>query len=177
MFAMVDQGLRTLWKEREKSSAERKRSLTAEIREIDGEIRKLVTRVIETENPTLIAAYEQRLGESEARKAELTERAANCGRPLGSFDDAFRTSMAFLANPLKLWVSDRLDLKHLVLKLAFVDRLEYLRESGFRTPLTASPFTLFSQLKDGSGDMARPARIEPATPRLEGLCVIDDTVA
>ena len=136
-----------------------------EIRDTEQEIKKLVDRVLETDSATLIAAYESRIGEAEARKIELTEKLANCGRPLSNFDDAFRTAMAFLANPYKLWVSDRIDLKHLVLKLAFVDRLEYARESGFRTPLTASPFTLFGSLEGGIGELARPERFERPTLR------------
>ena len=161
MFAMADQALRTLWKQQEGAATERKKSLAGDIREIDQEIRKLVTRVLETENPTLIAAYENRVSEAEGRKAELAEKLANCGRPLGTFDEAFRTAMAFLANPSKIWVSDNLDLKHLVLKLAFVDRLEYVRESGFRTPLTSSPFKLFSSLEGDRGEMVHPKGFEP----------------
>ncbi len=172
MFDMVREMLRRLWSQQADQAAERKKALAAKVREVEDEIKKLVGRVVGTENPALIAAYEGRLTESERTKAELKEKLATCGRPLGSFDDAFRTAMAFLANPSKLWVSQRLDLKQLVLKLAFVGRLEYVRESGFRTPLTASPFSLFCSLDPAIAGMARPAGFEPATAGLEGSCSI-----
>ena len=165
MFDMTYHGLRSLWDRQKDRASDRKKSLSSEMREIHSEIKKLVDRVIDTDNATLIAAYEKRIGEAEARKAELAEKLSNCGRPLASFEQAFRTSMAFLANPYKLWVSERIELKRTVLQLAFVDRLEYVRESGFRTPLTSSPFRLFHAPKEGSEVMAHPERFERPTLR------------
>jgi hypothetical protein len=70
----------------------------------------------------------------EARKLELSEKIAECGRPLGKFDETFRTSMEFLLNPYKLWVSPHLEHKRTVLKMTFADRLVYVRNEGLRTP-------------------------------------------
>ena len=165
MFDMTHQALRTLWDEQSDRADERKKALTSDIREVDAEIGKLVDRVVETESAALIAAYEKRIGEAEARKAELTEKAKNCGQPLASFDTAFRTAMAFLANPYKLWVSDSFELKNMVLKLAFPERLQYARGSGFRTPVTALPFRLFRELKGSGEKLVRPERFERPTLR------------
>lgn len=101
-FEMVRRGLRELWDGQEAKSVQRKKAMAGEVREVDEEIRKLVDRVIETDSPSLISAYEKRIGEAEARKAELAEKMANVGKPRGSFDQLFRTAMAFLANPCKL---------------------------------------------------------------------------
>lgn len=161
LFAMVHQALRTLWDQQSTRASERKKTITAEIREVENEIQKLVDRVIETDNATLIAAYEKRISEAESRKIELAEKFDNCGRPLASFDTAFRTALTFLANPYKLWVSDRIDLKHIVLKFVFDGRLEYVRNSGFRTPLTSSPFRLLQAAKDEMGKVVRPEGLEP----------------
>jgi hypothetical protein len=131
---MVHQSLRTLWDQLSHRAGDRKKSLTAEIRDVEQEIAKLVDRVIDTDNPTLIAAYEKRIGEAENRKIELAEKIDNCGRPLASFDTAFRTAITFLANPYKLWVSDRIDLKHMVLKLVFAERLDMSEMWGLERP-------------------------------------------
>ena len=58
----------------------------------------------------------------EAQKIEVSEKIANCGRPLGSFDETLRTAFDFLENPYKLWVSARLEDKRAVLKLTFAER-------------------------------------------------------
>ena len=165
LFGMVDQALRTLWKQRGERAADDKRSLTAEIRAVDGEIQKLVDRVLETNTSSMIAAYERRIVDAEARKVELTEKLANCGKPLADFDSAFRTAMVFLGSPYKLWASGRFDLKQMILKLAFAGQLEYVRESGFRTPETTLPFKVLANFSASKAEMARPERFERPTLR------------
>jgi hypothetical protein len=43
-----------------------------------------------------------------------------------------------------------------VLKLAFADRLTYVRNEGFRTPNLALPFKVLADLKSSKSEMARP---------------------
>jgi len=165
-FELAQDGLRRLWDAAETRAIDRKRAINAEIREVDQDIKKLVDRVIETESDALIAAYEKRITEAEFRKAELTEKLGSIGKPRGSFDGLFRTALVFLSNPYKIWISERLDLKQLVLKLVFTDKLEYERNNGFRTPLTSSPFRLFCACDGGKGKMVHPTGFEPMAPRL-----------
>lgn len=94
-FDMVHKGLRQLWQQQDEISVQRKAVLTAEVREVEREAKKLVDRVLETESATLIAAYEKRLFETEARKVERKEQITRCGTQAGSFDNAFRTAMVF----------------------------------------------------------------------------------
>ena len=167
-FEMICQGLRQLWNGQEGQARERQKAITVEIREIDQEIRKLVDRVIETDSPTLIAAYEKRIGETESRKAELIEKLGNCGKPRGSFDDLFRTAMAFLSSPWKLWDSEEFTHRRMALQLGFRGNLEYVRETGFRTPLTSSPFSIFQGWKGGKDEMAHPTGFEPVASAFGG---------
>ena len=81
------------------------------------------------------------------QKIGLAEKIAHCGLPLRSFDDTLRTALDFLGNSLKLWVSERLEDKRTVLKLAFADRLAYTRNEGLRTPNLALPFKVLADLK------------------------------
>jgi site-specific DNA recombinase len=66
---------------------------------------------------------------------------------LRSFDETLRTSLDFLAIPWNLWASERLEHEKAVLKLAFADRLAYVRNDGFRTPNLALPFKVLADLK------------------------------
>jgi site-specific DNA recombinase len=72
--------------------------------------------------------------EYEARKLILAEKIANRGRPIKGYEESFRTSLEFPENPQKIWISERLENKRAVLKLAFVGHLSYQRNEGFRTP-------------------------------------------
>lgn len=70
-----------------------------------------------------VAGHGRMLVQPEERKIEISERIANCRRPLRSFDETLRTSLDFLANPWNLWASERVEHKKAVLKLVFVDQL------------------------------------------------------
>ncbi len=76
----------------------------------------------------------------EEEKIVLSEKITNCGSKLPDFDKSFRTAFDFLENPQKLWASERLEDKRTVLKLAFVDRVVFERNKGFRTTPIAQPF-------------------------------------
>ena len=95
---------------------------------------------------------------------EISEKIANCGRPLRSFDDTLRTALEFIGNPRKLWASEHFEDKRAVLKLAFSERLPYIRNEGFRTVTFAFPFKVLSDISGGKKEMARPERFELPTP-------------
>lgn len=70
--------------------------------------------------------------------------------PAKSFDEALRTALDFLSNPWNLWASGQLEHRRTVLKLVFVERLNYVRDNGFRTANLSLPAA-------SSGRTARPA--------------------
>ena len=113
--------------------------------------------------PSIRQAYEKRIGKLEEQKIIVAEKIAACGTPLRSFDEIVRTSFAFLENPLKIWVSEHLSHKRAVLKLAFPERLAYVRKEGFRTPNLALPFKALAGFGMGKIEMARPEGFEPPT--------------
>ena len=84
-------------------------------------------------NASVIAAYENRVAEIERQKAKLSENLNQSNEPAGSFKEIYRTAFQFLANPWKLWVSDRLEDRRAVLKLVFAERLPSHRNEGYRT--------------------------------------------
>ena len=99
----------------------------------------MLDRVVDAGDQAFVSAYECRIRRLGAEREELRERVANCGRPLQSFDEAFRTALAFLANPHGLWVSERLEGRRAVPRLAFADRRQSVRNEGFRTASMALP--------------------------------------
>lgn len=164
MFVLAYEVFQKLWQTRSQGITTRKKGWEAEVHKIESQVAQLVDRVMDAESQTLIKAYEIRIQGLEVRKAELREKIARSGRNPKDFETAFRTAMTFLANPYKIWVSGSFEHKRLVLKLAFAERLQYLRESGFRTALTASPFTLLCDLSGGGKDMVPATGFEPVAP-------------
>ncbi len=168
LIAIAAKIFRNLWDQRLASAAEQKKSMASELSQIDRKTEQLLDRIVDADSSAVIKAYENRVSEYESRKALLSERIANCGRPARGYDETFRAAMEFLGNPQKLWASERLEDKRAVLKLAFAGHLSYQRIEGFRTPEIALLFKAFGEFSGLKREMARPAGLDPATPSLEG---------
>jgi len=166
LFKIASSMFRTLWNHRFQAQKERSRSLESEIRKIERNVDQLLDRIVDADSPVVIRAYEARIREMEGRKIEMREKIAQCGRPVRDFDDTLRTALGFLGNPHRLWASDRLEDKRTVIRLAFCDRLAYVRNEGFRTAELALPFKALADFSGSKKGMARPARFERATPGL-----------
>lgn len=95
----------------------------------------------------MVTAYERRVRELEAQKAVAHEKIASCGRPLASFAETYRTALDFLANPWKLWRSERLEDRRAVLRLVFAEQLQYARVGGYQTAKISIPFKLLGDFK------------------------------
>lgn len=87
-----------------------------------------------------------------------------CGRPLASFEDTFRTAIEFLGNPQKLWDSNDIIQRKMLLRMAFTDKITYDRNQGFRTAAMSQPFLALEDFKHGKYEMVGPAGLEPARP-------------
>ncbi len=170
-FTAMDM-FRDLWNDRQNQNKDDALLLKNELSKIDVRVEQFLDRIVETENLSVISAYEQKIEKLEGQKIILQEKIQNCGRPLADFDETFRTAMEFLSNPHRLWTSDSLEDKRLVCRLVFSEKLPYQRNEGFRTARTALPVTVLQQLKGGEYEMARPAGFEPATPSSGNWCSI-----
>ena len=161
LFRAARAMLEDLWKHRLNQGELRARTLKTELQKTDRQIEQLLDRITETESPSVIGAYEKRIRKLESDKLELAEKIAASGKPLRSFDETVRTALDFLANPWKIWASERLDYKRAVLKLAFSDRLQYVRGEGFRTANLALPFKALAGIFGSEMGVAHPTGFEP----------------
>ncbi|MGA0542951.1 hypothetical protein ACO2Q5_20320 [Neotabrizicola sp. VNH66] len=107
---------------------------------------QLLERILDASLPSVIAAYEKKISRLEDEKLLIREKMATATRPASSLDKTPRTALDFLANPWKLWKSDRLEDKQTVLKLAFADRPRHTRKRGFRTADLSMPFKILTQV-------------------------------
>ena len=93
----------------------------------------------------------------------LNEKVQMCGRPLGRFEETFRTAIEFLGNPQRLWDSNNIEHRRMLLRMAFSDKITYDRNQGFRTAALAQPFLLLEDLRHGKYEMVGPEGLEPPT--------------
>ena len=152
---------REYWRRRLAQAKALKAAGKKEITRIEKEIERLVDRIVDSGSPTAIKAYEARIAKLEKEKHLTAEKLETGTQPARPFEEMFELALAFLANPSKLWASERLEDKRTVLKLAFSERLAYQRNTGFRTPKTALPFKLLDNVRMRNCEMARPGGFEP----------------
>lgn len=105
-------------------------------------------------------ALEERIEKLTKEKLEITEKLARSAQPLQSFEQSLRTALTFLAEPWKLWDSERIEHKRAVLKLAFAGHLQYARNEGFRTADLALPFMALANFSAGGKGMVGATGIE-----------------
>ncbi|WP_092889273.1 hypothetical protein [Roseicitreum antarcticum] len=140
-----------------------------DIAKINKQIGGFLDRIVEAANPSVITAYETRIGKLERQKLLLSEKLTKQAKPAHTFEDLFELSMALLANPWKVWDSGSLSLKRMVLRLASIERISYARDSGLRTPKLPLPFKALDDFKGEKKVMVHPAGFEPATSAFGGI--------
>ena len=172
IFGLAVALLKDWWDVRQASSKTRRQSVEDELRSNERAINQLLDRIIEADNPTVIKAYENRLRLLEQNKALCAEKAANLERPKGDFEKTVRSALVFLASPWEIYKNGSLEVRRMVLKLAFAERPTYSPKDGVRSVLTSSPFRILSDLKGGMEAMVHPTGFEPVAPRLGIWCSI-----
>ncbi|QBX99531.1 hypothetical protein E2K80_01315 [Rhodophyticola sp. CCM32] len=101
-----------------------------------------------------IQKYEEKIAAHDGTKARLTENLAKQAEPKDTFEEKLEPALLFLANPWKLWESPslhRTQLRRLVPKLTFAERLKYYRNQGARNP--GISFTLKGLLESSQDEV------------------------
>ena len=146
IISIFKQMLRHRWDEVEADVEKRQAGLLKEAGEAEVEIEKLVSRIVETTNDRVAAAYEKRIEELQVQKDVLSQKAARIRTSAMPFDGLFELSMRFLGDPKKLWHSGDLTLRRLLIRLCFSQCVQYARGKGFEHPALAAPFNIIKEL-------------------------------
>jgi DNA invertase Pin-like site-specific DNA recombinase len=154
LFNLAFDMFRDLWDARLISARTQGASLEKDITLVEKKIAELLDRVVEASSSSVVRAYEKRIDDLEMQKAIMRDKIANCGKPLKSFNETYRTAFDFLANPCKLWHSPHIEDRRAVLKLVFAEQLPYARGEGYRTAQISMPFKML-----GGTNMAENAMV------------------
>ena len=165
LFELVHAMFKNAWDQRRQQAQGALSILQKEIRELDAQTDKLLERIVETDGVAIVSAYEKKIGQLSARKLVLTEKLDQIGRPQYPFEDLFELAMRFVSSPWNIWNSGQFNLRRMVLRLAFAERISYSRENGFSNPKFALPFNILREIDMEKSVVARPKGFEPLTLR------------
>ena len=163
IFDTASKMLKMIWSHQEKYQADIAARLASQLKGVEEKIEKHITRLVETESASVAAAIEKKVQDLEFEKLSIQERMTETSQPLGSFDENFRTALAFLRNPLILWRLGGLEAKKMVVRMVFADRLVYDEKTGFRTTELSLPFKVLDLFQRADYDLARLRGFEPLT--------------
>ncbi len=166
LFQLARTMFHEAWRQRREQAEETIKGLQEEAKSVEKEIGLLLERIVSVSSTTVITAYEQKIESLERRRRLLEEKLAEKPMTQETNQQIIEHGLAFLANPWNLWESGQFNMKLLVLRLAFSDRIAFSREDGYRTPKTALPFKLLEDLNMRKIEMVGPVGLEPTTRRL-----------
>ncbi len=99
LFDMSRAIWRDLWEARGMKVEQRTKSIAGDLKKIGKQIDLFLDRIVNTDSPTVISAYEARIRDLEHERLLLSEKSRKKHEPQTSFEGSFRTAMNFLANP------------------------------------------------------------------------------
>ena len=166
LFGVVRKMLAEHWDNRQHGAENRRKALEQEVRQIERKTEDLMERVVDCDSPTLIKAYEKQIKKFETDRIRLIEQTTGSTKPRRKFEEGYRTACTFLANPWKLWASEHLDHKRMVLKLVFGGRVPYHPNDGYRTAIPTLPFKALAGFSMSREGLVEPRRIELPTSAL-----------
>ena len=153
--------LRLRWDERAKRRKEEIVTFKSELAATEKKIGQFLERIVESDSPAVIGAYERKVEELEREKLVLAEKTARCGTVAKDYDETFQTAFTFLSNPWSLWENGSLEDRRIVLRLTLNSHLQYDWNEGVQTPEISLPFKVLSDAAASGAVMADRVGFEP----------------
>ncbi len=169
-FELAEHLFRKAWDERSSSGLAEAKRLNTKARQIERDVENTIQRLVRTENPSVITAYETRVEELKKQGAMIEEELAHIATPTHSFEEMFELSMKFLSSPYNIWEKGDLTVKKTVLRLVFSNPLTVSRKTGVQTGETTYPFKALDYLDKTNKNVVPPKRLELPTPSLRMTC-------
>ena len=152
--------LKDQWNKREEIQIAQVKEHQKTLAEIEQKIEKVIDMMIDANSEIVRQNLSKRLAQLEKDKLIAEGQIAENAQPLRPLASIARTSLDFLANPHKLWGSERLEDKRAVLKLAFSEPWAYHRIEGARTPNFSLPFKTLGEISPSQKEMVPRGRLE-----------------
>ncbi|MEL6486419.1 MAG: recombinase family protein [Pseudomonadota bacterium] len=164
LIAMAREMFFDAWDQRSKQAGDVLKSLKGDLRQIERQIDKLLDRIAESASPRAAQAYERKLDALEGERLSAEDKIERFTLESGSSGVQARKklelALTFLANPWKIWEKGDSAMRRMVLRLVFLEPLEYCPKNGTRTPKTTLPFKVLGGFETSeSGLVQQTGRI------------------
>ncbi|WP_419740148.1 recombinase zinc beta ribbon domain-containing protein [Ruegeria sp.] len=115
LFSLAKAMFKDAWNQKLLQTQHAAASRKKEAAKLQKQIDRLLERIVETDNASVITAYENRIAALERQKLVVNDDIENRGKPKRAFDEMFELAFTFLSNPWNLLTSDIFSYKSLIL--------------------------------------------------------------
>lgn len=132
LFRLVRDMFMDAWEQRHAQTKEIRKTIKRDLGRIEKQIDGFLERIVDASSATAIKAYERKIDMLERERLiaeeKLAETRAENGARSAKAKENLELALSFLSSPWKIWASGDIQLRRLVLKLAFAERLPYCRK-------------------------------------------------
>lgn len=122
-----------LWDTRLAKAEEHAQTYGRKSAAVQKQIDTLLNRIVESENSSVISAYETRIAKLGREKLVLEEKASTTSAPRYAQEELFELAFKFLSNPYDIYKKGSLSVKRTALRLAFREPVSYAEIRVFET--------------------------------------------
>jgi site-specific DNA recombinase len=170
MIELASAMFKDAWKQRTSQGKQAAKHFEEELKDLEKQVDDFLQRIVESNNPRVIQAYESKIEKLEDQRLLLREKALKTGKPRHTFEQMFELAMLFLTNPYEIWRSGNFQLRRILLRLAFLERPRYCRKDGCLNVKKSLPFNLLGSKSMFDSEMVLPERFELSTSPLPREC-------
>tara|TARA_R110000787_G_scaffold28730_1_gene78162 strand:+ start:4117 stop:5769 length:1653 start_codon:yes stop_codon:yes gene_type:complete len=160
LFTLARVMFEDAWNARLQSVTASQGEIKRQLKTVEKQIESLLDRIVDATSPSVISAYETRLTKLEREKFVLAEKENSALPPKGRLEEFIELSLKFLASPWNIYKNGDFATRQTVLRLAFVEPLQYSRNKGYRTPEISFPFKVLDGISGRKSEMVRSERLE-----------------
>ena len=100
---VTEKMLRDLWEHNRAAAAQRRSTLERRVQSLRKEAEKFLDRIVETDNQSVVAAYESRITKLQHEEAAVREKLAQIDVQPTDFDHMFKHTVDILSKPCEIW--------------------------------------------------------------------------
>ncbi len=151
--------LKDAWDQRGDQAKQAKAEIKRQHNELDKQQDALVERMVETSNPKVMTALENKIAKLDDEKLLLTDKLSQNTKPKSTLSEIIELLQNYLANPWNVYENGSLEVRKTIQKTAFSAPLTYDRKNGYRTPQVSVIFDFFEKITSKC-EMVRSRRLE-----------------
>jgi hypothetical protein len=139
LFELAKAMLIDAWEMRHSIALGEKGAWRVQLDETNKQIESLLDRIVETNNATVVGAYEKRIDKLERGRIVLQEKIDNAVSEKGRLEDCMELAFRFLSSLWNIYKNGDYVMCQTVLRLAFSEPLRYGQNGVYGTPEFPSP--------------------------------------